>query len=191
MFIIWISLYQINTKGQEMVGSYFCITTVYYNKSPRKKTPVVNLQCFQLKLCTEVETQRTSVDTANGILWRRIAIRNIEIHYFHITWHKQCEKKIAKIKVQSRKFWEGVFRAHDAMCKFWKRLKRKNDFISLWTLSPARVGPLTGVSIWMLSAKFPMKAMMVIFCMSLSILLNCIMNRSSSDKFSRGFLSRS
>lgn len=43
----------------------------------------------------------------------------------------------------------------------------------------------------MLSAKFPMKAMMVIFCMSLSILLNCIMNRSSSDKFSRGFLSRS
>lgn len=57
----------------------------------------------------------------------------------------------------------------------------------LWVL-PA---PLTGVSIWMLSAKLPMKAMMVIFCMSLSILLNCIMNLSSSDRFSRGFLSLS
>lgn len=48
---------------------------------------------------------------------------------------------------------------------------------------------LTGVSITTLSLKLPMKAMIVIFCMSLSILLNCIMNRSSSVKLSRGLRS--
>lgn len=147
MFIILISLYQINTKGQEMVGSYFCITTVYYNKSPRKKTPVVNLQCFQLKLCTEVETQRTSVDTENGILWRRIAIRNMEIHYFHITWHKQCEKKLPKSKCNLESSGKESLEPMTLCANSGRDLKEKNDSISLWTLSPARVGPLTGVSI--------------------------------------------
>lgn len=48
---------------------------------------------------------------------------------------------------------------------------------------------ITGVSICTLSLKFPMKAMMVIFCMSRSILLNCIMKRSSSVRLSRGLRS--
>lgn len=47
----------------------------------------------------------------------------------------------------------------------------------------------TGVSICTLSQKLPTKAMMVIFCMRRSILLNCIMKRSSSVRLSRGFLS--
>lgn len=31
-------------------------------------------------------------------------------------------KKMAEITMQSRKFWEGVFRAHDAYMQFWERL---------------------------------------------------------------------
>ena len=41
--MIFISLYQVNMKEQEMVGYYFYITTVYCNKLPRKKTPTANL----------------------------------------------------------------------------------------------------------------------------------------------------
>lgn len=48
---------------------------------------------------------------------------------------------------------------------------------------------LTGVSICTLSQKLPMNAMMVIFCMSRSILLNCIMKRSSSVRLSTGLRS--
>lgn len=33
-------------------------------------------------------------------------------------------KKMAEITMQSRKFWEGVFRAHDAYVQFWERLYR-------------------------------------------------------------------
>lgn len=50
---------------------------------------------------------------------------------------------------------------------------------------------LTGVSICRLSLKLPMKAMMVIRCGSLSILLKSIMNRSSSVTPSIGRRSRS
>lgn len=62
----------------------------------------------------------------------------------------------------------------------WSKLEDSNNM---------QATALTGVSIWMLSVKFPMKAMMVIFCMSLSILLNCIMKRSSSVRLSSGFRS--
>lgn len=41
--MIFVSLYQINTKEQAMVSYYFYVTTVYCNKLPRKKTPMANL----------------------------------------------------------------------------------------------------------------------------------------------------
>ena len=41
--MIFVSLYQLNTKEEEMAGYYFYITTVYCNKLPRKKTPMANL----------------------------------------------------------------------------------------------------------------------------------------------------
>ncbi len=50
---------------------------------------------------------------------------------------------------------------------------------------------LTGVSIWTLSVKLPMKVMIDIRWLSLSMRLNCIMKRSSSLRASRGFLSLS
>lgn len=50
---------------------------------------------------------------------------------------------------------------------------------------------LTGVNIWTLSEKLPMKVMMDMRWLSLSMRLNCIMKRSSSLRASRGFLSLS
>lgn len=50
---------------------------------------------------------------------------------------------------------------------------------------------LTGVNIWTLSVKLPMKVMIDMRWLSLSMRLNCIMNRSSSLRASRGFLSLS
>lgn len=50
---------------------------------------------------------------------------------------------------------------------------------------------LTGVNIWTLSLKLPMKIMMDMRWLSLSMRLNCIMKRSSSLRASRGFLSLS
>jgi len=50
---------------------------------------------------------------------------------------------------------------------------------------------LTGVNIWTLSVKLPMNVMIVMRWLSLSMRLNCIMNRSSSLRASRGFLSLS
>lgn len=50
---------------------------------------------------------------------------------------------------------------------------------------------LTGVNIWALSLKLPMKIMMDMRWLSLSMRLNCIMKRSSSLRASRGFLSLS
>lgn len=50
---------------------------------------------------------------------------------------------------------------------------------------------LTGVNIWALSLKLPMKTMMDMRWLTLSMRLNCIMKRSSSLRASRGFLSLS
>lgn len=50
---------------------------------------------------------------------------------------------------------------------------------------------LTGVNIWALSLKLPMKTMMDMRWLTLSMRLNCIIKRSSSLRASRGFLSLS